>query len=475
MQPSLAALICVVGIAGLFYLDRDRSLRTSMALWLPITWLLIVGSRPVSSWLGMGPTNLDAASQLVEGSPFDAVVFAILLALGIAVLVRRNKRTISFLTASGPILVYFGYCLVSVLWSDAPDLSLKRWLKAIGDLVMVLVVVTEREPQNAFRRLYSRIGFVLLPLSVLFIRYFEYLGRGYDPDGRPMNTGVTTNKNTLGVITLVISLGVLWRVLELLRAKHTPNRARHLWAQGILLAFGVAVLAMANSMTSVACFMLGSVLILATNLPVIRRQPHAVHVLVVLIVLGGGLVMLFGGQASVTHALGRESNLTGRTDIWAAVLPVVPNPIVGAGFENFWFGPRLDKVWSRLSQYMHVNEAHNGYIEVYLNLGWIGLFLIVVIVISGYRGAIGAFRRDPAFGSLMLAYVAASAIYSITEAGFRLLNPIWIFFLLAVIAAQGFAAGVGMRARQPVGASSKRTDRVAGGDALTPEYSSVPG
>ncbi len=47
--------------------------------------------------------------------------------------------------------------------------------------------------------------------------------------------------------------------------------------------------------------------------------------------------------------LGRESNLTGRTKIWAAVLPLVPIPAVGPGFESFWLPPLLEKVWSNPS------------------------------------------------------------------------------------------------------------------------------
>ena len=227
----------------------------------------------------------------------------------------------------------------------------------------------------------------------------------------------------------------------MLRAKRQPIHARQLLARGTLLVFCVTVLAMADSATSSACFSLGTVLILATYLPMIRRRPGAVHALVAMILLAGGLTMLLGGQAGLVHALGRNSNLTDRTDIWSAVLPVVPNRIVGAGFESFWLGPRVERVWSNLSQYMHVNEAHNGYLEVYLNLGWVGVGLIAVNLISGYRGSVAAFRRDPAFGGLMLAYVAAAAIYSVTEAGFRMLDPIWIFLLLAVVGSHSIASG----------------------------------
>lgn len=441
MGASLALFVCVVGIAGLFYLDRDESGRTSKGLWLPVIWICIVGSRPVSAWFGISQGS--DAVQLVEGSPIDGAVFGVLLAAGIIVLISRRRPMSACLKASWPVIVYFAYCLLSIMWSDYPGVAFKRWIKAIGDLVIVLIVVTDAEPVAALKRLFSRVGFVLFPISVLLIRYYGDLGRGYDPDGRPMNTGVTTNKNTLGVITLVISLGALWSFLNLLRTKGQVNRAQHLLARGTLLAFGVALLALADSATSSACFALGTVLILATYLPLVRRRPGAVHALVAVILLAGGLAMLFGSQAGVVHALGRESNLTGRTEIWAAVLPVVSNPIVGAGFESFWLPPRLEKVWSNLSQYMHVNEAHNGYIEVYLNLGWIGVGLIAIILITGYRGAIAAFRRDPRFGGLMLAYVAAAAMYAITEAGFRPLLPIWIFLLLAVVGSHSIASGAG--------------------------------
>jgi len=44
---------------------------------------------------------------------------------------------------------------------------------------------------------------------------------------------------------------------------------------------------------------------------------------------------------------------------------------------------------------MHVNEAHNGYLEVYLNLGWVGVGLIGLILMKGYSNVVTAFRFDP--------------------------------------------------------------------------------
>jgi exopolysaccharide production protein ExoQ len=434
MSSSQAALAYACGIAILFFLDRDSSVRPSKALWVPVIWLWIVGSRAVSVWLGINPAD---ETNVQLDSPVDRYVYLVLLVAGLIVLVHRGGKTIAALQANWPILSYCAFCLVSVAWSDFPDVAFKRWIKATGDLVIVLIIVTDVDPKGALKRVLSRVGFILLPTSVLLIKYFPNLGRGFSPwDGTAWNTGVTTNKNSLGVIVFVLALGSVWHVLTLIRSRDQLNRGRHLVAQATALSFGVALLVLANSATSRACFMLGTVLMLATSLPAISRRPRAVHALVLMMVLGAGVTMLFGGGAGIAHALGRKADLTGRTEIWDVLIPMAPSPIVGAGFESFWLGPRLNQVRNAFVG-NPLNEAHNGYLEVYLNLGWVGVVLIAWIVISGYRRAAATFRRDPAFGSLLLSYVAAAAVYNITEAGFRMQCPNWIFLLFAVVAASG--------------------------------------
>jgi exopolysaccharide production protein ExoQ len=443
MNPSLASLICACGIIGLFYLDRDKTVRTSKALWLPVVYLWIVGSRSVSDWLSMTPTP-DTNVQL-DGSPLDRAVFGVLLVAAIAVIIGRGRRALSFMAVNWPILVYFLYCLISVAWSYHPDVAFKRWVKSIVDLAMCLVIVTDPQPVAALKRLVSRVGFLLLPVSVLLIKYYGDLGRGYSPDGMPMNTGVTTFKNELGVTVLVVSLYTFWHVTNLLRIR--PRRWRHLLAQGALLAFGVSLFVMADSQTSIACFILGAGLILATGLHATRSRPAAVHVLCLLLLLTGALTVFFGGGAGVANAMGRDANLTGRTDIWAALIEAAPNSIVGAGFESFWISPNVLKFQQTLAagNWYHpegLNESHDGYLEVYMNLGLVGVGLIFWILISGYRRAVAAFRRNLSLGGLLLAYVMSSVFYNFTEAGFRMASLMWVFLLLATVSASGIDAGI---------------------------------
>jgi exopolysaccharide production protein ExoQ len=443
MGAPLALLICSIGVVGLFYLDRDKSARTSKALWLPVIWIWIAGSRAVSLWLGVDGGSAGNLASTLDGSPLDAAVFEALLAAGIIVSFLRRDRTITLLKASGPVLIYFFYCMLSTLWSPFHGPAFKRWIKDVGDLVMVLIIVTDAHPIAAIRRLYSRVGFILLPFSVVLIRYTD-LGRAYDPSGGPENVGVTTNKNALGLIVFLVSLGALWNIRALLKDKKAPNRTRHLVAQGTLLTFGIVLLQMAHCATAVACFVLGGGLMLASGLRAIRSRPSRIHMLCLGVLLAGGLTLLFGGESVVTGALGRQSNLTGRTDIWKASIAAADNPIFGTGFESFW-NANATKVALGLRGYWQIYNlvsAHNGYIEVYLDLGWLGLGLIAFILISGYLRACTAFKRDREFGSLILTYIITAAFYSITETGFRLMAPSWIFLLFAVVSANGVTAGL---------------------------------
>lgn len=452
MNPSIACVVYACGVAALFYLDRDRSVRTSKALWLPVIYLWILGSRPVSVWLGIAPPA--GADVQLDGSPLDRIFFAILFIAGLLVLIRRGRHVLKLLNANFPIVLYFLFCFASVLWSAYPGVSLKRWVKSIGDLLMILIVVSDAHPVAALRRVFSRVGFILIPASLLFIKYFPYLGRGYDSySGAPSNLGVTTNKNILGVVTFVLLLGALWRIIGLLRSDEMPfHRRRHLLAQWTLLILGIYLLSFANSDTSTVAFVLGAGLLLATSLRFVRRNAGAVHVLVLALLMAVGFAMLFGGTAGIAHALGRNSHLTGRTDIWAAVIPMASNSLVGAGFESFWLSPRvLARLW-QLFPNLPLNEAHDGYVEVYLELGWIGVGLIMFLLLDGYRRSVKAFRREPMLGGLLVAYVLCAMIYNITEAGFRMLDPMWIFFLLAIIEASRIVS-------EPLEVSEITTDR----------------
>ncbi|MGH9473719.1 MAG: O-antigen ligase family protein, partial [Terriglobales bacterium] len=222
------------------------------------------------------------------------------------------------------------------------------------------------------------------------------------------------------------------------------HRRRHLIAQLTLLAFGIDVLTVSHSSTSGVSFALGAVLLVIAGRKMFTLQPRAIHAVVLAILICGGLAFWLGGEGAVAHDLGRKSNLTGRTEIWAGVLQVAARqPVLGAGFESFWTGQNIRRVWSHLPFGETVNESHDGYIEVYAQLGLVGLAIVAWLLLTAYRRTVAAYAADTETGRLLVAYVATLLVYNITEAGFRMLDPAWLFLLLAFICAAAVIARKG--------------------------------
>ncbi len=436
MSPLIAKAICAVWVGALFYLNRDKSLKTSFGLWIPVFWFVITGSRPLSMWLGIGGEGALTVDALDGGSPVDAMFFGSLTAAGIIILASRNRTTYLALQRNWPLLLYFTYCLVSVMWSDSPSIAFKRWVKALGDIVMALLVVTEAQPLAALRSLFSRVGFLLLPFSIICIKYIPEIGRGYDYwIGTAYYVGVTTNKNSLGATSFVLGLGALWQVLRLWPKTDIPNRSQKLIAQGMLLGVAAWLLNIANSATSKLCFVAAGGLMMILHMRTYKGRPRAVKTLVATVLVIGGVLQITGAKALLFQMIGRNADLTGRaTEIWPALFRLAPNALLGAGFESFWTGARMQQLWA-LFPGTHLNESHNGYLEIYLNLGVVGLILLAIVFFTGYRTSLAALRKDPNGASLMLAYILVSLIYSYTEAGFRMLYYTWSFLILLVIVA----------------------------------------
>src|SRR5205085_1121827 len=109
----------------------------------------------------------------------------------------------------------------------------------------------------AIKRLLTWTGFLLIPTSVLFIKYYPDIGRAYDRWlGTPFYHGVTTEKNSLGRDLLVFGLGSVWSLFEAFR--HPTHRNRQLVAHGIVLVMIGWLFHMANSATSLSCFFVGT-------------------------------------------------------------------------------------------------------------------------------------------------------------------------------------------------------------------------
>jgi exopolysaccharide production protein ExoQ len=433
MRQLIPILVIVAGLAVLFYRDRKAPVRTSAAVWIPILWMTLISSRPLTEWTPAKAWEYVSSTQFAEGSPINAFVFAALSVAALLVLNWRAARVRAFVRVNAPVLVFFAYCVASILWSGFMFVTMKRCIKAVGEFLIIAVVLTDPRPQLAVRRFLVTPAMILLPMSVLLILFFPDLGTYSGTDGRVFYAGVATHKNTLGVACLVHGIACLWCWLNAYSDHAKPHRQRDLILYGALYLTALGLILRANSMTSFVSLVAASVFMLIGTRRSVVLQRSFLHALIALLVFAPLLTILLDTTGVMAHSLGRQASLSGRTEIWNAVLSININPLLGTGFESFWLGNRVDQVWSLIGQGERgIQEAHNGYIELYLNLGWAGLALLAWLLVTGYRSAVAALQHHAHDAVIRLAFIVAALMYSMTEAGFRMLDPIWVLFLLGV-------------------------------------------
>jgi O-antigen ligase len=280
-----------------------------------------------------------------------------------------------------------------------------------------LVVLTEAEPLEALRTFLRRLYYALLPLSILLIKYFRSEAVHYGIfNGLPEYVGAATSKNTLGAVCMLSGIFFFWDFLVRFPERRERRTKRILVLDVVFIWMSVYLLRVSSSATSLTCFILGCLLIFFSKRWINERPSFlkaAIPIaLCVYVILGYG----FGMNDWVATILGRDPTLTGRTNIWNVVLSMGTNPLVGTGYDSFWLGPRLLQIWSLAGG---VNQAHNGYLELYLNLGFIGVFILIGLLLSAYRTIAKRLTDVPIIAPFAMTMWTITLFYNMTEAAFK--------------------------------------------------------
>ena len=430
LSPSIASCLTVALIVWLFRRDiRERS-DISGALWLPLLWLVLGCSRPVSAWLNIFGLPVSGAASVEEGSPLDACFYFALIIVGFCVLAKRQVRLSEVVSNNGWLIAFLLYCFISIVWSDFPLVAFKRWIKILGHPIMALIVLTEPNPKQALTSLMKRCAYIVVPVSILFIKYYPELGRGFSPWGGAMNTGINTDKNMLGADLLILGYFFFWYLLQTWQTKRSTRRRNEL---RLIAGFLIGIwwlFSQAHSATSLTCLLVGILVVVFVGMRSINKNLIGTYMLAALVLLAVA-EMGFGISGRFSESLGRGSGFTGRTGLWMALLGLHTNPIVGTGFESFWLGERPQQLEGIF--FFIPNEAHNGYLETYLNLGSIGVLLVIGLFVATFWKIRLQLFRNFEMGRYRLGFLAAVVLYNWTEAGFRTVTPLWFaFYLIAM-------------------------------------------
>ncbi|WP_152999510.1 O-antigen ligase family protein [Curtobacterium citreum] len=411
-----------------------------------------------------------------------AVVWAALGGWGVSVVVRARP---SLARTPRALWVFLGWCLLTVAWShwraatlasmvaqvlcvlvafaiastlswrrilDAVSLAM-RWVLGLSLLFEAVVAVVVRHP---IAPIWTDYGDRKIPDAFYFSRAELFTG------GRIQ--GLPGNANLLAMVALLALVAV---AVQLAEGRIRRDRAV------VWLVLGVLVLALTRSSTVlVAAAVVAVATVVAVwvrRVPSGRRAPRYAVVAVGAVVVAVVAVL---GRGALTAVLGKSSDLTGRGEIWSAVLGLVDrHPVVGSGWIGYWW-PNIPE----LADIAHRNgvvylQAHDAYLDVWMQTGIVGLVLFGLYVLStlvrswwcATRTGYGADLRPRAFDPVTLfplLVVVALLVQSVAES--RLLyQGNWVLFALIAIKTRNVLVGeeppsVGDGPRIPVAARAFR-------------------
>jgi exopolysaccharide production protein ExoQ len=433
--------LCLAFIYILFRNDQGQNTGTSKALWIPLIWTLVEASKPLGAWLRVGSTDPQ------QGSPLDLAFQAVLILVALVVLGRRQFDWSSAMRENIWLMALIVFIVLSMLWSDFPLLTIKRVIKQLLAILMALVILSETRPHRALETILRRTTFVFIPLSPVLIKFFPEYGRLYTPwSGEEMWIGVAGHKNSLAALCIMSGLFLIWSLVRRWRGNNPAHWKYQTHTEILLLALSFWLLGGPDrrifySATSIYALVAGLLLYGGLNLAKRRKwriSSGVLMTLVLIIIIFGTLSAFTGGSklGGFATATGRDSTLTGRTKVWNALVPVVMrNPVVGGGFGVFWTPERRD--------FYGFSGAHNGYLDVLLGLGFVGLVLVTVFLLSSCRKAHRELSRDFDWGALWLGYLIMSVVHNMGESS---IDSFTIYLTAIILFFTVSSASIGQRA-----------------------------
>ncbi len=367
-------------------------------------------SKPFGVWFHSGGTQ-------ETGSPLDRGFLTFLLCVSLIVLFKRHFKWTEAIRNNPWLMVLLGYMLVSILWSPMPAISFKRWVRELVAIAMAFLISSERNPRLAIKSIIRRTIYVLIPFSLLLIKFYPAYGiETARWSGVIMWVGVTPQKNWLSLLCVISAFFLIWVLRQRWKGHDIAVTKYQIYIELFLLFLSFLLLGgpertLTNSATSLIAFAVGllvfAALLWAKKKGVILKR-NALNIVVGFIIMYGTITPFIGKLSfwDVSSVVGRSETLTGRTHIWSTLIPsAMSKPLIGHGVGGFW-----DTTTRKIAP-----SAHNGYLDVILILGFLGLGLVFLFILSCSAKATMALADDMDWGILFICYLLMLLVHNITE------------------------------------------------------------
>ncbi|MBV9993823.1 MAG: O-antigen ligase family protein [Caulobacteraceae bacterium] len=378
----------------------------ALALVFSQFWVMLI-TGPVQ----MVPLSVSAS---LRNYYFPAYAVGLVLALG------RPEALGAAALRSPFCAVLVALAFASASWSIDPAVTERRAVAILFTTLCGMAIAA----RHAWPRLLEVFGAVLavtLVLSVLTVWLAPRYGL-MSVDFPGAWRGVWSHKNTLGY-----NMSVAFVVFVAAAILSKPRR----WLWAAMAAGAVALVIASTSKTSLACCAAAAVCVLLVALG--RRGPVSAVAAAYLAATGlvAAILVSILDPGLVFRLVGKDESLTGRTRIWTAVLhQIAKRPAAGYGYGAVWTetSPWGPLPWISREQGFAVSEAHNSWLAVWIELGYLGLGAAAVTLADAWvRTLAGVFKRPSSY--FTLPFLAIFSLHTVTESAILVQNDlVWLMF-----------------------------------------------
>lgn len=354
------------------------------------------------------------------------IVYISFFLLGLIALLPKYKQVISFMVKEKFVTFFILFALVSVVWSPFPFVSFKRWFQIFAAFVACLgglfYINSDEELMKYIKP--TTAVFIILSLGAALT-----IPAAKDDYG--VWRGLAPSKNHLGQVALFATLIFSYSLIK--------SKMLGKIVSALLLLMSVILLVGSESSTSQLAFL---VVLTIWAFQFVDNRFKALRVGRFFSVLTFIIIIAFAVLAwnlasdlvvSGLAAIGEDMTFTGRTELWTDMLKRASSHIwLGGGYQGYWVLDNNDLMHLYQKYIWLPNQSHNGYIDIFLDLGLVGVSILLAMIVKYFISLIQL--KEPHFWKWIVIAILLTNFQESTL--FRqgvFLGNFFIFFILLMM------------------------------------------
>jgi len=344
------------------------------------------------------------------------------------------RRLASFAQMMPLILVLPVYAMSSALWSQDAGTSLRSGLSLLVTTLFALYLA-ERFSERQQMDLFTLVGACVATMNVVTAIGWPQFGIDHQVHEGALQ-GLFTQKNacaeaTLFLLTPALAFPAMGRYGQMLRSAYISLCLLIILATQSRTAWAITIVYF--------CF--------AATLRILGRfgRKEVLPLAAACFTFAGSLLVAAIAYPSVLLSLmGRPGGFSGRVEIWAAIIAsIFRRPLTGFGFDAFWSKLTGEATRVFAATGWVVTSAHSGFLNIALELGFIGLALVLLTFAQAFRHANAALRAGHSgYVDWCIGIVFLTVVYNLDERTLMATQYLpWILYIIACAGLRRGAAG----------------------------------